>query len=392
MVVGVGVAAVIAGSTAASAAADPIADKKSQAQALAAQIDTLGRKEGALAEQYDGAVIQAQQTATKLQQAQQGLSAAQANSQKVRGVLQSNAVDAYVHGGSLAAVASRNGSQGAGVTDGVLRGEYLRTLSQTESDALDAYRSAIAQEQEAKAELQSTQKAQNQALVKVNAARNAASAATRQLEATLNKVKGDLAALVAQAQAAQEAAALQAAQAAALAREQRQQAVAAAAVVASRGGARALPVATGAAPTASQPAPVPSRAPSSAGPAPPPPAPPPPVAGSGRGAAAVGAAETRLGMPYVFGGGGPNVFDCSGLVMWAYAQVGVSLPHNAGAQYAMSQHIPMSALQPGDLVFAAGLGHVAMYIGGGMIIEALHTGTPVHIVPMWSFLVLAGRI
>jgi cell wall-associated NlpC family hydrolase len=78
--------------------------------------------------------------------------------------------------------------------------------------------------------------------------------------------------------------------------------------------------------------------------------------------------------------------------MWAYAQVGVSLPHYAPAQYAMSQHIPLSDLQPGDLVFAAGLGHVAMYIGGGMIIEALHTGVPVHIVPMWPFLVLAGRI
>jgi len=110
------------------------------------------------------------------------------------------------------------------------------------------------------------------------------------------------------------------------------------------------------------------------------------------GAAAVAAAESRVGDPYVFGGGGPSAFDCSGLTMWAYAQVGVSLPHYAPGQYAMSQHIPMSALQPGDLVFAADLSHVAMYVGGGMIVEAEHTGVPVHVVPMWSFLVLAGRV
>jgi cell wall-associated NlpC family hydrolase len=78
--------------------------------------------------------------------------------------------------------------------------------------------------------------------------------------------------------------------------------------------------------------------------------------------------------------------------MWAYAQVGVSLPHSAGAQYAMSQHVPLSALQPGDLVFAGDLSHVAMYVGGGMIVEAEHSGVPVHIALRWSFLVLAGRV
>jgi cell wall-associated NlpC family hydrolase len=110
------------------------------------------------------------------------------------------------------------------------------------------------------------------------------------------------------------------------------------------------------------------------------------------GAGAVAAAESRVGDPYQYGGGGPGAFDCSGLTMWAYAQVGVSLPHYAPGQYAMSQHIPMSALQPGDLVFAGDLSHVAMYAGGGMIVEAEHTGVPVHVVPMWSFLVLAGRV
>ncbi|MGH8918329.1 MAG: C40 family peptidase, partial [Acidimicrobiales bacterium] len=90
---------------------------------------------------------------------------------------------------------------------------------------------------------------------------------------------------------------------------------------------------------------------------------------------------------------GPNAFDCSGLVMWAYAQAGISLPHYSGAQYSMGVHISMSQLQPGDLVFPSNPGeHVAMYVGGGNIVEAPYTGATVHVIPMSSFFVLASRI
>jgi cell wall-associated NlpC family hydrolase len=94
----------------------------------------------------------------------------------------------------------------------------------------------------------------------------------------------------------------------------------------------------------------------------------------------------------VWGAAGPNSFDCSGLIMWAWGNAGVSLPHFSGAQYSSTTHISMSQLQPGDLVFPANPGdHVAMYIGGGQIIEAPHTGDVVHIVPMYSWFVLASR-
>src|SRR5207302_122289 len=95
----------------------------------------------------------------------------------------------------------------------------------------------------------------------------------------------------------------------------------------------------------------PAPAPAAARPAPAPPAgqPAPPV-GAG-GGAAVAAALSRLGDPYVWGASGPGSFDCSGLVMWAWARAGVSLSHFSGAQYASTQHISMSQLQPGDLVF-----------------------------------------
>jgi cell wall-associated NlpC family hydrolase len=107
----------------------------------------------------------------------------------------------------------------------------------------------------------------------------------------------------------------------------------------------------------------------------------------------VQAALSRVGDWYQWGAAGPNTFDCSGLVMWAYAQVGISLPHFSGAQYADTTHIPMSDLQPGDLVFPSDPGqHVAMYIGGGNIVEAPYTGAQVHVVPMGSWFVLAGRV
>jgi cell wall-associated NlpC family hydrolase len=99
---------------------------------------------------------------------------------------------------------------------------------------------------------------------------------------------------------------------------------------------------------------------------------------SGGAAAAVAAAESQLGVPYVYGGASPAGFDCSGLTMWAWAHGGKSLPRSAAAQFGAGQHVPLSALQPGDLVFYNGLGHVGMYVGGGMIVHAPHTGEVVR--------------
>ena len=93
----------------------------------------------------------------------------------------------------------------------------------------------------------------------------------------------------------------------------------------------------------------------------------------------VGVALQYLGTPYVWGGSSPGGFDCSGLVEYVYNQVGVSLPHNAAAQFGYGTPVPESDLQPGDLVFFDGLGHVGIYIGGGQYIHAPHTGDVVKI-------------
>jgi cell wall-associated NlpC family hydrolase len=104
-----------------------------------------------------------------------------------------------------------------------------------------------------------------------------------------------------------------------------------------------------------------------------------PSAPPARHGGVVGIAMQYLGTPYVYGGASPAGFDCSGFVMYVYAQVGVSLPHNAAAQYAYGTPVDRSQLQPGDLVFFNGLGHNGIYIGGGQFIHSPHTGDVVKI-------------
>ena len=101
----------------------------------------------------------------------------------------------------------------------------------------------------------------------------------------------------------------------------------------------------------------------------------PSIAGSA--GKAVTFAYNQIGKPYSYGADGPGSYDCSGLTSKAWAAAGKSLPHNAAAQWDEVSHISRSALQPGDLVFYRSLGHVGIYVGDGMIIDAPHTGTVV---------------
>ena len=112
------------------------------------------------------------------------------------------------------------------------------------------------------------------------------------------------------------------------------------------------------------------------------------------GAQALREALTRRGDPYVWGAAGPSSFDCSGLVLWAYAQIGISLPHFTGAQWTMGVHVARSQLQPGDLVFFyPDIGHVGLYIGNGLMVDAPDFGEDVQVQPvMWDVYIGAVRI
>jgi peptidoglycan DL-endopeptidase CwlO len=101
------------------------------------------------------------------------------------------------------------------------------------------------------------------------------------------------------------------------------------------------------------------------------------------------AAASRLGAPYVWGATGPNSFDCSGLVQWAFAQIGITMPRVAQDQFFTGPHIPLSDALPGDLIFyhyepqdPTFVSHVAIYVGNDEMLEAPHTGENVKIVPV----------
>jgi peptidoglycan DL-endopeptidase CwlO len=116
--------------------------------------------------------------------------------------------------------------------------------------------------------------------------------------------------------------------------------------------------------------------------------------GSGVGAVALRYALSRRGDPYVWGAAGPGEFDCSGLVMWAYAQEGISLPHYTGSQWNSGMHISRDQLEPGDLVFFfADISHVGLYIGNGLMVDAPSFGQTVQVQPIdWAIYVGAVRI
>ncbi|WP_271216325.1 C40 family peptidase [Streptosporangium carneum] len=105
-----------------------------------------------------------------------------------------------------------------------------------------------------------------------------------------------------------------------------------------------------------------------------------PIVGSGKAAEAARWALTQQLKPYVWGAEGPNSFDCSGLVMWAYQKVGISLPHYTGDQWTAGTRVSRNELRPGDLVFFySDLHHVGIYIGAGLMVHAPQTGDVIHI-------------
>ncbi len=349
------------------ASADPLSSKRAQAQALAAKIQQLGIQESALSEQYDGAKLAVDAANAQVAKAGQAVASAEAAQEAARRSLAAEAVTAYVHGGTSALAMAGNQPLGSVDAD-LVRNVYVGSLASTQNDAMDQYHLSALQSQDAKVNLQAAQAVAVTKLDTVASDRQAVQSSAGAMRSTLDQVNGQIAVLVAQAQAAQQAAQAQAERQALAA----QQAAAAAQSASARA---ALPESSG------------GGLGGISGPS----NPAPPV-GSGAGEA-VAAAMTRLGDPYVWGASGPSYFDCSGLVLWAWAQAGVSLPHFSGAQYSSTTQIPMSDLQPGDLVFPYDPGeHVAMYIGGGDIIEAPYTGAVVHVVPLSGFFVYATRV
>jgi cell wall-associated NlpC family hydrolase len=324
------------------AAADPVANKQAQANRIVQQLAGLSLQVSRLSERYDQARLTVEQLNAKMTAAKSGMGITDARLSGARNRVRDLAVTSYMRGGSAAQLQLLVPKSTA---DMVVSDAYVRTVASGSSDAVDALRQAHAQLGDQEAQLAADQVAANKALAAAEAARRAAAAADSAERATLAKVQGDLAALVTAAQVRREQTLAGRVRTAVAVRERRQAAQSRRLTGLPIGvqGSVALP-------------------------------PPPPGAGG-----AIAEAQRELGQPYEYGGSGPASFDCSGLTAWAWGHAGHPLPHSAAAQYDATTHIPISALQPGDLVFfGSPPHHVGLYVGGGQMINALHSGTNVE--------------
>ncbi|HXR54456.1 MAG TPA: NlpC/P60 family protein [Acidimicrobiales bacterium] len=347
----------ILGVTPRSAVADPVASAKAQAAQITSQLAVDQQRLDTTSQQYDAAEQQLQQVGAQIAQIRSTVALDRSQVAADTGSLRQEAVASYMSGtadGDLQTLFS-SGSEQAVVT-----GEYQSVASGDIAGAIDSLSVAQAHLATQQSQLVSAQDQAQAALAQATAARQEAQATVANQQATLARVKGQIATLVAQQQAAE----LAASHAAFLARVAR-----------------------------SAPAPVVLSASGTDSPAPRPILPALPAAGGA--ATALAAAESQIGVPYVWGGESPGGgFDCSGLTQWAWRQAGVDLPRTAAAQYDAVAHIPLSDLQPGDLVFwgYGGISHVGMYVGGGSVVNAPETGELVRIQPIWgNGLVGAGR-
>jgi peptidoglycan DL-endopeptidase CwlO len=355
--------------TSPSVGADSVASARAQAAAIAASLAAAQDKISALGQQYDAARDQLTQVQGDIAATKSAIAQKQQQVAADKHMLQKAAVAAYVSDGSAVAdnplFSSNDKTQGAA-------NEYTQIASGDVDEAVANLNTAKDKLSAQQAQLTvQVQQAQN-AVSSEQAAVSANQAVVQQQSAALAQENGEIATLVAQQQQAQAAAAAQAAQAqiasAAAAQAKRiaaEQAAASAQETTSTSGGRSGGGSGGGG--GNSPAPYV----------------PVPVAPGGGGA--VAAAETQLGVPYVWGGESPGQgFDCSGLVQWAWRQAGVDLPRTSGAQFGATTPVSVADLEPGDLLFYGpdGSDHVAMYIGGGMMIEAPETGEVVHETPL----------
>lgn len=343
--------------SASSTSAGPLDDKRADAVRLQAELDEQGERISVLDEQYNRGRLRVDEADGAFAVAGKDLEQAERRYRAARGRLARDAVDAYMHGGRASLVEHLAASDGA---DLPVRQQYLQLAAGNERRAIGDFRVAEEDLTLRRSQAEDAQRKARSALDALKRERSAIERAVAVQHRLLATVQGEVAQLVAAEQARR-----------ALEDARRVQRELADRQAAERARARQ--------PAARTTTPAPRQG-ANPKPAPPPKSAPP----VGRGAsAAVAEARHQIGKPYVWAAAGPDSFDCSGLTQWAWRAGGVRLSHSTYAQWDQTPHIPISALQPGDLVyFGDDLHHMAIYSGGGMMIEAPYTGTTVRERPL----------
>lgn len=324
------------------AAADPLADAKAQAASLQAQVATLTTQAEQASEKYDAAEAQLGILVGEQRDAEKQVAAAQAVVDANRSIVNERARALYMSGGTLALYA--NVLQGLDPNRLVAALHDVASMSDADQRALVAIDAATTAARQAQQRVGDLLQRQNDLTAAANTASNQVQQLLAEQQQALDAANTQVRTIEAQLQAQLDAD--NAAKAAMMLAAARQAALSSGFV---------------------------------AGPA------------SATAQAAISAASTQLGKPYVYGGSGPDVWDCSGLTQWAFRQAGVTLPRTAAEQYAaVATKVPLGELQAGDLLFwatdlsnPASIHHVAIYLGNGEMLAAPHTGTVVQVEPVY---------
>ena len=339
------------------AGADQVSDKRAEAAAIADKVEQLDARMMDVNSQYERANYELHLAQQNVAEARSRAERTSAELEQRRSELRTFAIAAYQAGNDSPEIDALLSSD---ASTGVQKRTYLENVSGTRQDYLDALNAARVKAQEDSSRLAEAETAATAHASEIEQARRSQQSAVDEQRALAAKVQGELSTLVA-AETTRRAA-----------EAQRQ-----AALNNPGGGTRPN---------------TPSGIGDNTGLTENPNLPPPPPGSGASGA--VAAALTRVGSPYVWGAAGPTTFDCSGLVVWAYAQVGINLPHYSGAQYQTTTRISASQLQPGDLVFygPGGSEHVAIYIGGNQLVQASHGISVTNFQGWWKDPVGYGRI
>ena len=354
----VAVGALVVLVSAVGASADrSIKDKRAQAQEIIGQIQVIDEEVGAAAERWNGANIELSSLTTQLAQTRRDVVRARALYKVAQRRAAERLRTLYVEGKSDSMLEVLLGART--LDDVVTRIDASQRIAQQDARIAREARVLRAEVIEREEQLAREQKKQIAVVEDLEAEKQAIEAKLAERKRLLSSVEDEIARLQA-------------------AEQRRQAELRSQAQLDLQRQARARAQATQATPTSSASAPASSDAFSGAEPASDDYTPPP--ADASKGAQVVAIAMQYLGVPYVWGGADPSVgFDCSGLTMYVYAQIGISLPHYAAAQYRMGVPVSKDQLQPGDLVFFRNLSHMGMYVGGGNFIQAPRTGDVVKI-------------
>jgi len=333
-----------------SAVATPsISSKRADAQRAWDQINQMDMELEKVVTRYNGAVYHLKQTTANLDRTRFSLGLARRSLGAARHSLAQRVISVYMEQGAASDSTVAILFQATSLQDMIDRVEAAQRISDHDARVVKQVKALRDQTAAQAAALEKMQSRQRTLLSQISAEKSSVESKIADRRAYIGRVKNEIASLVA---------------------EQKRQADLAAAR------ARRTVASYSSTPSSSSKQPVGVYTPSPT---------------SSVGAGVVQAAMSRLGRPYVWGAAGPDAFDCSGLVVWSFAQVGISLPHYSYDLMSGGAAVSASDLQPGDLVFFYGGSHVGIYIGGGQFIHAPHAGTVVQVTSLSEYGLSAAR-